>query len=630
MTPFVAHGQNWEDVRLRRIFAGEPRGFYIDVGAAHPTLHSFSYTLYQQGWRGINVEPHHEFFSALQRERTEDVNLQAIVGRSDGGVVRFYEIVELPGSSTISYDVAEQYRHDGYTVVEHEPAATTLRSICERFAPEQIDVLKVDVESAEADVLAGGDWDRFRPRLVVIENNAAETWEPLLLEHGYLKAAFDGVNLWYVEESESAWIDALAPPVSVLDDFVPYEFAREASSEPASGDQTRTQVDTNRRPRVLLALSSANQLYSGTGRVIFETLGRLTSELRPEIAIDEQDARNVRLAREFCAAHDLPLHVGRSVTREGAPDTATIELAGLLESASWDVVVAVSWANAATNSILLENIENTALAYLPLHQPSWTVPMSESGRRFVDEVHRSMLTRADVVLCISPWERHALARITAPEPVMCAVVPPGCDFRSFQPGARERGNDLLFVGDHREPRKRFDRVVAVLGRLRRTGVDARLHVVGNQSEQAVRNVPPDLAKSIVTIGYVTEERLTRAYRDAALLLLLSDYEAFGLPIIESLASATPVVMANQPAPASLFTADDGVHFVDADDIDAVAELVGNLLAAGPALRDGLIARRSVLAERFDWNSSARKTRDHLLAAWSRAARSRGGFPSFSS
>ena len=46
---------------------------------------------------------------------------------------------------------------------------TTLRALCENHAPAAIDFLKIDVEGAERDVLIGGDWLRFRPKVIVLE-----------------------------------------------------------------------------------------------------------------------------------------------------------------------------------------------------------------------------------------------------------------------------------------------------------------------------------------------------------------------------------------------------------------------------------------------------------------------------
>lgn len=626
MPLFVSHAQNWEDVRLRRIFSETPSGFYIDVGAAHPVFHSFTHMLHQQGWRGVNIEPLPTFFSLLEDERPDDVNLQVVLGRSEHATKPFFEVVELPGSSTYSPGIAHDLRAQGHTVVEHAVPLTTLRSVCERYAPERIDLLKVDVEGAEADVLAGGDWERFRPRLVVVEANTPERWEPLLRECGYTKAAFDGVSNWYVEASDSAWIDVLAPPVSVLDEFVPYELVlhcgRARTADPAPSPRTTSGASL---PRLLIVLSSTNQLYSGTGRVLFENLRRLIDRFAIEIAIDDHEVRNSRIAKDFCTRHGLRCHLGQATAVTGPSDSGNRSLGGLLGSGSWDIVMGVSWANAATNTALLQSLGDAALAYLPLHQPSCSIPLDAAGRTVVERVHREMLVRADVILCLTPSERGDLAALVTPTSVRCAVVPPGCDFSQFRPGLGRRADDLLFVGDFREPRKRFDRVVAALDHVRRRGVGARLLVIGNQSEQAALTVPKELASAVVSLGYVDEECLRRAYREAAVLLLLSEYEAFGLPIIESLASATPVVMADQLALASLVTQDDGVHFVDPDNPDAVADAVVTLLLAGAAPHEQLARRHAHLAQTFNWDVSALRIRDHLLAAWARRMRETAGF-----
>jgi FkbM family methyltransferase len=633
---FIAHGRNWEDVRLRRIFATQPSGFYIDVGAAHPVARSFSFSLYQQGWRGVNVEPLPKFFALLQSERPEDVNIQAVLGTSDTRNARFFEVADQRGSSTMRTDIAQELREHGVSVIEHEVPLLSLCDVCERHAPQVIDVLRVDVEGAQADVLSGGDWERFRPRLVVVEASEPESWEPLLLENGYRHAAFDGVNHWYVEEQDAHWIESLEPPVSVLDDFVPYELL-ETYGLPQSADDTpmrtidsaapgkRSNAGGSIRPRLLLVLSSANQMYSGTGRVIMETYRRLRGEFDVEFAIDDTHTQNVEVTEAFCAEHTIALHLGKGGTSPGAPDTFNEGLASLLETLEWDIVMGVSWANAATNRALLEGVGDRALAYLPLHQPSWTIPLDALGQSVVESTHRDMLRRADVVFCLTPWERRELGRLAAPVTPQCAVVLPGCDFDAFAAGAVERPLDLLFVGDHREPRKRFDRVASVLQRVRDRGLDARILIVGNESERAARSLPADVADAAVALGYVDEDRLCRVYREAAVLLLLSEYEAFGLPVIEALASVTPVVMTCQPAPMSLFGSHEGVRFVDGANLEETTDAVCELLSDGVPLRHKLLATRAELAQQYDWSVCAQHTRDHLLAAWARRRRAVGGF-----
>jgi glycosyltransferase involved in cell wall biosynthesis len=478
-------------------------------------------------------------------------------------------------------------------------------------------------------VLSGGDWSKFRPRLVVVEANAPESWQSLLLENGYRHAAFDGINSWYVEDAESEWIELLSPPVSVLDGFVPYELVADITApherEPRNASPVRDAGRISSRPSVLLVLSSANQLYSGTGRVIFETFGRLIDSFKLELAIDDTHRQNVEVAEAFCSKHEVVLHLGRGEAVPSAPDIRNSELPELLETHRWDIVMGVSWANAATNQVVLAGVGDAAVAYLPLHQPSWTVPLDDAGIVMVEDVHRDMLRRADIVFCLTPWERRCLSEVAAPSVPQCAVVVPGCDFQSFSPGSAERSPDLLFVGDHREPRKRFDRVVSVFRRLREQGMQTRLVVIGNESHRATESLTPSEASSVLALGYVDQARLCCAYREAALLMLLSEYEAFGLPVIEALASATPVVMSAQPAPESVFGGNSAVMFVPGDNLGEATRVVGDVLSNGSSLRERLLADRSQLADEYDWEAVARRTRAHLMAAWARRRRASLGF-----
>ncbi len=84
---------------------------------------------------------------------------------------------------------------------------TTLAELCERHGVGAIDFLKIDVEGAESDVLLGGDWKRFRPKVIVAEavspmasEPSWQEWEPFLLAQGYQFALFDTLNRFYVAQ----------------------------------------------------------------------------------------------------------------------------------------------------------------------------------------------------------------------------------------------------------------------------------------------------------------------------------------------------------------------------------------------------------------------------------------------
>jgi hypothetical protein len=116
----------------------------------------------------------------------------------------------------------------------------TLSSLLEAASPGPIlgpiDFLKIDVEGAESDVLAGLDLERFRPRVVVIEavapGDMAEAWgawEPGLLAQGYRFAFFDRLNRFYVADEAA-------------------ELAARFPAEPAPWDRVRHLWDYGRAP----------------------------------------------------------------------------------------------------------------------------------------------------------------------------------------------------------------------------------------------------------------------------------------------------------------------------------------------------------------------------------------------
>ena len=115
--------------------------------------------------------------------------------------------------------MAGWFRVDPADLVERTVRVTTLARVCEQHVAGTIDFLKIDVDGHEREVLAGGDWARWRPRVVLVEAYRPETWEPRLLAADYLFAVFDGVNRVYVRAEDRSLLPALAHPVNSSDRF---------------------------------------------------------------------------------------------------------------------------------------------------------------------------------------------------------------------------------------------------------------------------------------------------------------------------------------------------------------------------------------------------------------------------
>jgi FkbM family methyltransferase len=200
----LSYTQNLEDYHLSLAFAGQKTGTYVDIGAGHPIADNVSFWFYERGWRGIAVEPQAELFGLYSRLRPRDIAVCGLIGRQCGET-DFHIVDRLHGFSTTLEHVAKEARQFGAGYRTVRMPVITLASLCEQHGTDEIDFLKIDVEGGEADVLRGGDWVRYRPKIVVVEavtpgsgQPAWEEWEPFLLAQDYRFALFDTLNRFYV------------------------------------------------------------------------------------------------------------------------------------------------------------------------------------------------------------------------------------------------------------------------------------------------------------------------------------------------------------------------------------------------------------------------------------------------
>jgi FkbM family methyltransferase len=202
----MSYAQRLEDYHLDQVFADCTTGFYIDIGAGHPVADNVSYWFYLKGWRGLVVEPQDALIELYPRVRPRDIAVRTVVGRNEGEI-DFHVVAGLHGLSTAVAANTGTARALGAKIDTVRLPITTLGALTARHGIEAVDFLKIDVEGAEADVLAGADWRRCRPRVILLEALAPgnleaswQAWEPMLTAAGYRYVFFDGLNRFYVAE----------------------------------------------------------------------------------------------------------------------------------------------------------------------------------------------------------------------------------------------------------------------------------------------------------------------------------------------------------------------------------------------------------------------------------------------
>jgi FkbM family methyltransferase len=245
MSQRVSYAQRFEDLYLMRCFGTRSEGFYIDIGSGHPVHDNASFAFYLAGWRGITVEPNPWLARLTRAVRPRDRHVEALVGARPGEAT-FYLVDEFHGFSTMIEDHARAAQAQfGKASQPIAMPVTTLRELCEQHAPRVFDFLKVDVEGAEQDVLLNGDWQNFRPKVVVVEALAPYTlapawpaWEPFIAKHGYRYVWFDSLNRYYVAEEASDLAHRFDAAPAAFDDVFQFRNVKPAILL-ADADMTR-------------------------------------------------------------------------------------------------------------------------------------------------------------------------------------------------------------------------------------------------------------------------------------------------------------------------------------------------------------------------------------------------------
>lgn len=286
---FVSHSQNFEDVMLWRALGHIQEGLYIDVGAQDPSLHSVSLAFYQHGWRGIHVEPTLQFSEKLRSARPDELVLQVALG-CDEGILTFFEIADT-GLSTVNAAIAEQHRAQGFDLKQTAVPVMTLDTVLNSLGGREVHWLKIDVEGAEKDVLAGWHSSPVRPWVVVIEatlplstSTTHHEWEDLILQKGYSFAYFDGLNRFYVCDAHADLRQKFSAPPNVFDQFVltaSHHLCAEAHIE-----TSEARAETLRSAGIIRQYADAtraleHQLAERDARLVErdQTCSRLNSEL---------------------------------------------------------------------------------------------------------------------------------------------------------------------------------------------------------------------------------------------------------------------------------------------------------------------------------------------------------------
>jgi len=230
--------------------------------------------------------------------------------------------------------------------------------------------------------------------------------------------------------------------------------------------------------------------------------------------------------------------------------------------------------------------------------------------------------RLDAVFTASEVCRRQIELDFGVDPARLVNLRNGLDTELFapDPGVAKDAREVLCVGRSSDPNKGVRTLIEALAKL---PSDVRLTLVDDDGgDNKVRRWAREagIEDRVRLTGRVESRALVGLYRRAALVVVPSRFEGFGLPAVEAMACGTPVVATRAGALSEVVERTGGGLLVPRDDPGALASAILRLIGDG-GLRETLARRgRERVVDAYSWPQVARATAEAYRAVLeSRAA-----------
>jgi|LakMenE01Jun11ns_1017448.scaffolds.fasta_scaffold9948728_5 FkbM family methyltransferase len=210
----ISFSKSGEDIQLKQLLKVNRKGVYVDIGCWDPVKASNSYYFHLRGWKGICIDPNPKMKELFEKKRKTDIFVNKAIGTNDE-ILTYYLLEDQYSSmNTLDYSFIQQHHLEDKIVEKKEVQTISLKSVLEQhISPgERIDFLDIDVEGFDLMVLASNDWEKFRPKVILIEtdqslsNDISSEITLFLSNHQYAligKSVINGNlgNLFYIDKN---------------------------------------------------------------------------------------------------------------------------------------------------------------------------------------------------------------------------------------------------------------------------------------------------------------------------------------------------------------------------------------------------------------------------------------------
>lgn len=236
---------------------------------------------------------------------------------------------------------------------------------------------------------------------------------------------------------------------------------------------------------------------------------------------------------------------------------------------------------------------------------------SKMHRMYYQQVIARLAKKAQKIITVSEFSKQQLVELLNIKSELIRVIYNGVD-PSFALNSEKHDMGrpyLLYVGNRRKNKNLAAMLVAFAQA--KIPKDFVFLLTGNPNPELIVLLSKlRITSRVRFLGFVKESELPKLYKGAYATMFVSLMEGFGLPVIESMASGTPVLTSSESALPEI--ADGAALCVNPYEVEAITDGI-NRLVSEKELYNALVEKGLRRAQDFSWQVTAKQTWDTILS-----------------
>ena len=234
------------------------------------------------------------------------------------------------------------------------------------------------------------------------------------------------------------------------------------------------------------------------------------------------------------------------------------------------------------------------------------------------------IKKAKKIITVSNFTKEEIVKVYKTDPTRIEVIHHGIDLEYFSPRNESEIEQvknrykisqpyLFFIGRIEKKKNIINQIKAFEIAKEKYNISHQLVLGGNPGfgfEEINKAITESkFKKDIKLIGYVESADLPTLYSGADLFLFVTNYEGFGMPVLEAQACQTAVIGSDVCSIPEV--GGQGISLVSPDHLTEIAEAIHQVIS-NKNFQEQLISKGLTNCSQFSWSVTAQRTLDILL------------------